>query len=655
MNSSPLTSRTLVRSAALAALVSAASAWAAEPDAPRLDLDTVMEAMRDARQSPAAAVKVDPMLIALMRQRQNPAAPGSKPSSSGYLPAGVTLAGPRLRDGKVLVEAVSRADSNALAQQLSAMGATDVRNRGNVVSGWVAVQSMDRLGSLSAALSVRPAAGYALNSGAVRSQGDRVQQSKLARLAFGVNGAGTQVGILSDSWNSRGDAAAGVAAGELPGHGNPFGFNADVQVLKDQPAGAATDEGRAMGEIVHDVAPGSKLAFYAPDSYLDHAEGVRQLARAGSSVIVDDISWFGEPWYQANPIGTAASEVGAQFGAVVFTSAGNRQADSIEAEFAPGESQTLLSEGQAVGKWRLHRFANGQLTIPITLRASSSIIFALQWDEPFASASPAGVGATRDLDLFLFGDSSGTNVVAESAFDNLRGDAVEVISVALPGTPAPDATATFYLGLGAADGVPAGRNFKIIAFTQGAAPGDIGSGTVFNKSTIVGHANEASFITSCAVRYDQTGSGFNALVESFSSQGGFRQTLNAVGQPRAALNTRKPDVCSPDGVNTSFFSVGDFDGDGKPNFFGTSASAPHAAAVAALMQQAAGGPSGLAPPAIKSIMLDVARDMDNPLTPRRDFGYDVKTGAGYLNALDAVNRARLPVFGSPAKSDAAVD
>jgi hypothetical protein len=70
------------------------------------------------------------------------------------------------------------------------------------------------------------------------------------------------------------------------------------------------------------------------------------------------------------------------------------------------------------------------------------------------------------------------------------------------------------------------------------------------------------------------------------------------------------------------------------------------------MQQAAGGPSRLAPPAIKSIMLDVARDMDNPLTPRRDVGYDVKTGAGYLNALDAVNRSRLPVFRSPAKSDA---
>jgi hypothetical protein len=47
---------------------------------------------------------------------------------------------------------------------------------------------------------------------------------------------------------------------------------------------------------------------------------------------------------------------------------------------------------------------------------------------------------------------------------------------------------------------------------------------------------------------------------------------------------RKPDIAAPDGGNTTFFGF-DYEGDGWPNFFGTSAAAPHAA----------GGPNSLSP------------------------------------------------------------
>ncbi len=93
-----------------------------------------------------------------------------------------------------------------------------------------------------------------------------------------------------------------------------------------------------------------------------------------------------------------------------------------------------------------------------------------------------------------------------------------------------------------------------------------------------------------------------------------RFDFDSAGNRYAAPQVRqKPDVASTDGTNTTFF-VGDAsdDADAFPNFYGTSAAAPHAAAIAALMLEQAGGPGSLTPAQVKERMQasTFAHDLD---------------------------------------------
>ena len=82
------------------------------------------------------------------------------------------------------------------------------------------------------------------------------------------------------------------------------------------------------------------------------------------------------------------------------------------------------------------------------------------------------------------------------------------------------------------------------------------------------------------------------------------------------LIRQQPSVAAADGGNTSFFvSDSDSDIDTNPNFFGTSAAGPHAAAIAALVLQAHGGPGSVTPAQMTTILHNTAfpHDLD-PLT-----------------------------------------
>jgi hypothetical protein len=180
----------------------------------------------------------------------------------------------------------------------------------------------------AAAASVHSVASPLQNAaaGAVGPAGatpDQVRQA-LNATNLSVTGAGFTVGVLSDSFDYLGGAAADEASGALP----PA---SQVTVLKDLPNPnnpAGSDEGRAMMQIVHDVAPGANLDFYtAFVSQQDFAAGILALANAGCRVICDDVLYFAEPFYQTGLVGKAIQTV-EQEGVIFLTSSNNNDATS---------------------------------------------------------------------------------------------------------------------------------------------------------------------------------------------------------------------------------------------------------------------------------------------------------------------------------------
>ncbi len=173
------------------------------------------------------------------------------------------------------------------------------------------------------------------NRGLVVSQGDQAMRSDIARSLYENDGGGYNgsapitVGVLSDSYNHEylfspfiPNASDDVASGDLP---------ADSIILKD---GYGVDEGRAMMQLVADVAPEARLAFHtAFEGQAGFAEGIRRLANeAQADVLVDDVSYLEEPMFQESLITQAIDEVASK-GVAYFSSAGNRGRLSYESPY----------------------------------------------------------------------------------------------------------------------------------------------------------------------------------------------------------------------------------------------------------------------------------------------------------------------------------
>ncbi len=477
----------------------------------------------------------------------------------------------------VMIEVISiLPNDNDLKDELMDLGMTGIINNGPhiyIITGYFPINNLSQLNGYPGIQYVRPLYPPLNNVGQVTSQGDITMRSNNVRDRFGLDGEGVKVGVLSDSYNALGAAQADVNEGDLPGVNTAGSVNPNpepVQIVADL-TGAGHDEGRAMLQIVHDVAPKAKLAFRTGFySAGDFARGIEELAAAALAggpcdVIVDDITYITEPFLTDGRVAQAVNQVVSQ-GVTYFSSAGNFGMKSTDGVF---NGVTNLSLIPAPGK--IHQFGPAAADIFQTVNLKpGSYTIVLQWNEQFHSLGNSGV-QTADLDLYLVG-SNGYTLFGFNR-SNLFGDPFEVC----PFTVTEETNAK--LMVVNATGTQ-GVRFKYIIFRGNATIMDYQSG----GSTIVGHPNAAGAIAVGAMLYANipTVTPVWPGVASFSSRGG-TPTLDDGN----FITRNKPELVAPNGVNTTVNLGGApfNDGDAYPNFFGTSASAPHAAAVAGLLIQ----------------------------------------------------------------------
>src|SRR5262245_46648157 len=437
-------------------------------------------------------------------------------------------------------------------------------------------------------------------TGAVNSQGDAAHRADQVR-AVGINGSGVRIGVLSDGVDAL---AAQQLAGELPA----------VTVVAGQ-AGSG-NEGTAMLEIINDLAPGAQL-FFATATGGQANMAANILALAGGSnncdIIVDDFTYFAEGVFQDDVIAQAVNTVTAG-GALYFSSAGNSGnlndgASGVwEGDFVDGGTLAAVPGG------RVHDFGGGVVGNTINATGGGTRPITLKWSDPLNASN-------NDYDLFIL-NSTLTTVIASSTntqsgsqdpFENINNNAMTPVFspgnriVILRNTGA--ATRALHLdttrgrlAIGTA-GQTFGHNAAGSGFTVAAVPVSTAGGGVF----VGGGTNPVETFSSDGLRrifYDPSGNAITPGNILFGTNGG--QVL------------QKPDIAAADGGVTSV--------PGFNPFFGTSAAAPHAAAIAALLMSFN---NALTPAQIRTALTSSALDIEAA-------GVDRDSGAGIVMALQAI-------------------
>ena len=538
-----------------------------------------------------AEQKMDSQLVFAFKQSQN------LPIANGAVPQLVIAA--QATNGMMLVDITGNVTPELLAQIVQFGGS--IKNsfvQFHAIRASIPLSQLEAVAALSDLKFIRAALPPMNKSD---PEGVVVHRADTARSTFRVNGSNVKVGVLSDSVDFL---APAQATGDL----------GPVTVLPGQSGVPGSGEGTAMLEIVYSLAPGAQLYFATGgNGEASFAQNILDLRAAGCDIIVDDIGYFDESPFQDGIIAQAVNTVTAS-GALYFSAAGN------EGNLDSGTSGTWQGDfvnGGAVGApangkgGNIHSFGAANYDT-ITQGGRATFLF---W------ADPAGA-STNDYDLYVL-DAAGTTIVASSInVQNGSQDPFETVGSTSAGQ-------------------------RVVIVQASGAPRFLytstyrGQFSIGTSGNITGHPTATNAFATGAVDVHTAypnpfGGGTANPVENFSSDGPRRVFYNADGTPitpgdfssTGGFVRLKPDIAAADGVTTTLPA-----NSGLNPFFGTSAAAPHAAAIAALLKSY--NPS-LTPQQFRFVLTNTALDIMGP-------GFDQDSGAGIVMALQALQAAPLPL------------
>ena len=312
-----------------------------------------------------------------------------------------------------------------------------------------------------------------------------------------------------------------------------------------------------MMQIIHDIAPGADLAFYtAFDSEQDFANGILALAAAGCKVIVDDVSYFDEPFFQNGVVAQAIQTVEAE-GVTYVTAAGNDARMRYQAAWTP-----IVRHLRRIRAHATRRASAAAWSRPLRSIPKDRLHVALIWSGTKPTAPPPRIWR------FLFSNNG-----------SLFGTATQIRTASRPirGWIWTSHAGTYQIAH--RESVRPQSRPDQGDHRRRRLPGTI-SGA--NVGTVYGHAMTPGAITAGAVSAADTPAfGVNpADSESFSSSGAGTELLFANnGTPLSSPDDLSPvAVSGVDDIDTTVSDLSDF--------YGTSAASASLAGVAALILSA---------------------------------------------------------------------
>jgi subtilisin-like proprotein convertase family protein len=523
-------------------------------------------------------------------------------------------------DLRVTVD-ISATNTKAVAVAIEAAGGKVLYGhaRGALIRAQLPYRSLETLAARADVRSIRPAMQAATSreataarvrdavasladGGSVTSEGVAAHRVLDARHFYGLTGAGVKIGVLSDSDDSK---EASIASGDLP---------EDTVTLPGQDGRPGSGEGTAMMEIVHDVAPGAQIyfatAFTSPESFADN---IRALRAAGCDIIVDDVIYYFESPFQDDIVAKAVEDVIAD-GAFYFSSAGNSgglnngTAGVWEGDFKKAKGTIPVLDGQG----DIHDFGAGVVSNRVELESGP---LYLHWSDP---GSLGNEQSGNDYDLYVLDPTLSS--VAVAATDVQDGDDLPFE----------------FLGFS----IPADFRVVIVKFSGEdralrvtLSRGELAlstSGAVYGHNSAPGAYAVAAVDAATAGGGAFTGGATNP-VETFSSDGNRRVFYDSAGvaykpgkatfKKGGAVSRAKPDIAAADGVATTLDPFS-----GLNPFFGTSAAAPHAAAIAGLLKAAK---PGITAGQMRTALTKPALDIEA-------VGKDRDSGSGIVDAVGSL-------------------